>query len=85
MTNPRLKKLLREAVVENRNEKICLIEDVMKAKKLLFAWNYFEHTDVITTPVKVFDNLYELDIQSLELIKRTYERKITAHATQTLK
>lgn len=85
MTNPRLKHLLREAVMENRHEKICLIEDLVKAKKFLYSLGYTEHDEFIQDPVGLFDRLYDLDITALKNILNHYSKEITLTVINQLK
>ena len=85
MTNPRLKNLLREVVMEARKEKICLIEDIIKAKKFMFGLGFIEHDEFLTDPVSLFDRLYDLDIQSLQIILNHYSKVITSHVVNQLK
>ena len=79
MTNPKLAVLLREAVVDNHKEKICLIEDVIKAKKLLFGLGQEQHNEFlipVTIAAALFDELYELDICALQIVYKEYEKQI---------
>lgn len=85
MTNPRLKKLLREVVMEARKEKICIIEDIIKAKKFMFGLGFTEHDEFLHDPVGLFDRLYDLDIESLNVILSHYSKEITSHVVNQLK
>lgn len=62
-----LNKLLCEAINENKNEKITLVEDVFKVMRLLFGFGMNEHLKAITEPEQVFDTLYDMSIDDLEL------------------
>lgn len=50
-----------------QKEKISLIEDIFKVKRLLYGFGLNHHLNIITSPEEVFDYLYELSIPSLEL------------------
>jgi len=78
MTNPKLAVLLREAVADNHKEKICLIEDVIKAKKLLFGLGQEQHNEFLipSEAAALFDELYELDICALQIVYKEYEKQI---------
>ena len=78
MTNPKLAMLLREAVADNHKEKICLIEDVIKAKKLLFGLGQTQHNEFLipSEATALFDELYELDICALQIVYKEYEKQI---------
>ena len=78
MTNPKLAVLLREAVADNHKEKICLIEDIMKAKKLLFGVGQTQHDEFVNpyAATMLFDELYDLDICALKIVYKGYEEQI---------
>lgn len=81
MTNPRILKVLREAVAENRNEQLFLIEDIIKAKKLLFGFGYKEHNEfaVPLSAGKLFDTLYDQPIDELQKLNKSLELQINQH------
>lgn len=67
MKTQTLQKLIEIAVMENRNEKICLIEDIFKVGRCLFGMNVPGFEQVISAPEKVFDRLYDCTIEQLEV------------------
>lgn len=83
MTNPRIKAILNEAIKENRqednSEKLFLIEDIIKVKKVLFGMGHVEHNEFLSAESagKLFDDLYELDIIALELVLNNYSQIVT--------
>lgn len=78
MTNPRILHILRQAVQENRQEKACLIEDVIKVKKLLYGLGDTWHDEFLTdkTAVELYDTLHELDHEALRLAYKGYEKRV---------
>lgn len=79
MTNPTLTTLLREAVEEERMYKICLVEDIIKAKRCLWAFGEKQHNEFLqeATSVKLWDELYDLDVLGLIVINNNYGHQIT--------
>lgn len=81
MTNPRILAVLRESVAENRAEKLFIIEDIIKSKKLLFGFGYTTH-DEFTTPLgagKLFDSLYDMQTDELQDLQKDLEKQINNH------
>jgi len=78
MTNPRLLRILRQSVQENRREKACLIEDVIKVKKLLYGMGDTQHDEFKTdkTATELYDYLHELDHTALRLTYKDYEKRV---------
>jgi hypothetical protein len=79
MTNPAIKRLLREAVEEERQYKLCLLEDIIKAKKCLYGFGFIEHDEFITENGRnaLFNNLWDLDVVSLEVALKSYGNTLT--------
>jgi hypothetical protein len=75
MTNPQIKKLLIQVMEDDKKEKIVLIEDIMRAKRLLFGMGENEHQAAVLNPVTEFDRLYDLTINELEIIGAVLEMK----------
>lgn len=86
MTN-QLETLLDEAIDENRKEKILLIEDITKAKTLLFGLGETQHNEFQNTDsaAELWLELYDMDFDQLTLIRDGYEAKINLIAIQKLK
>lgn len=77
MRNPKLAALLIESVDENRKEKVCLIEDIMKLKKHLFGLGDMQHTEWMNpdSTADLFWDLNELDMCALRIINKDYETR----------
>lgn len=75
--NPRLEKLMAEAKQDNNLEKIVCIEDIFRLKKLMYGAGFCQHTEWIDDKEagKLFDHLYDLDICSLQVIIKGYEKQ----------
>lgn len=90
MSNPNLVRLLRESVQESRQdqhfEKLLLIDDIIRVKKLLYAQGIKEHNEFLTDKgrVDLFDELYDMYIEQLQLINTGYERQINTLMTEKL-
>jgi len=78
MKNQVLCQLLAESVDENRKEKACLIEDVIKVKKLLFGLGDTQHDEFKTdkSAVELYDLLHDMDMTALRLMQKTYEKRV---------
>jgi len=79
---PQIEKLLCEAVNENKAEKLCLIEDIIKQKRLLYGFGINEFLGSVLEPEKDFDHLYELSIESLELMMAELSAKCSRRARE---
>jgi hypothetical protein len=75
MTNPQIKRLLMEVMEDDRKEKITLIEDIMRAKRLLFGMGETDHQESVLNPTAEFDRLYDLTINELEIKQAVLEMK----------
>ncbi len=60
------------------NERLCLIEDIMKAKKLLFGLGKTEHNEFLSNESagELFNELYDLPADSLRVTMGYYEKII---------
>jgi hypothetical protein len=78
MTNPQILRVLRNAVQDERREKACLIEDVIKVKKLLFGLGDTQHDEFKTdkSAVELYDLLHDMDMTALRLMQKTYEKRV---------
>jgi len=78
MRNPKLAAILALSVDENRKEKACLIEDVIKVKRLLYGMGDTQHNEFLTdkTAVELYDTLHELDHTALRLAYKGYEKRV---------
>lgn len=87
MQNKRLCALLREAHQENaaireaelNAEKVCIIEDIIKVKRFLYALGQIQHNEFKHeyTATRLFDSLYDLDINLLVVMSEKYQEKAT--------
>ena len=72
MTNPKIRAILVSIMEQDRQDqrdyKITLIKDIIEARKALIGLGITEHADAATRPEVIFDKLYELDINSLEML-----------------
>lgn len=70
--------IMAEAIEENRKGKICLIEDIIKAKKFLFSQGQDWHNEFIKpeTAGALFDELYEMSHEKLTGILNAYINQI---------
>ena len=68
MTNPNLRAILYQIMDDSRKEKICLIENIIRAKTLLVGFGDRGYDSVLKSPGDEFDRLYDLSINSLEII-----------------
>lgn len=75
---PNISKILAEAQDENRKEKICLIEDIMKAKRLLYGFGDIEHFEFLDPKAAgdLFYRLYDQPHAELKAIQKQYEDRI---------
>lgn len=88
--NPRLKLLMEIAIQEEnkrltddqRKEKICIIQDICKAKKLLFGLGQDAHDEFLSDKkiVELFDELYDYDLTQLRMLNSIYADRLTAVA-----
>lgn len=76
MRNPKLATLLLESVDENRKEKVCLIEDIRKIKRLLYGQGETHHDEFLSEDkaADLFFQLYDMDFIQLGLIYKSYEK-----------
>lgn len=66
--------------------KVCLIEDIMKAKRFLWSQGQTQHNEFLqeSTATALFDELYEQEIISLEMINDGYGKQINKIITSKL-
>jgi len=83
MTNPRIVKVLREAVAENRqdlyNQKGTLIIDIIRAKKMLWGFgNKKDNAEFLTEQgrIDLVYRLTDMDIEELEALNSRLENQI---------
>lgn len=67
MTNPMFRKALIEMMEEEKHYKTCLIEDIMKAERLLCNPQETPTPEIISNPAAIFDRLYDMSINDLEI------------------
>lgn len=65
-----------EIPADQFNNKLCLIEDVIKAKRLLYGLGINSHIDAVLRPAAVFDALYELSNEALSVTLELYSLRI---------
>jgi hypothetical protein len=66
---------------DKKYEKLTLIDDIIRVKKMLFGFGYTQHSEFLKdeTAVKLFDELYELDVEALRLVCGGYEKQVNEH------
>lgn len=71
MTINQVKNLTSIAIMELKSEKICLIEDIFKVRKLCNGLGIPGHHIVESDPARMFDRLYDLSMDEL-LVEYSY-------------
>lgn len=76
----RLEAINTEAQDENRKEKLCLIEDITKLKKLLYGMGETHHNEFLNEDkaAELWLKLYDMDMTQLTLINKSYEKRYNA-------
>lgn len=82
--NRQLIEICNSVVQDNSNEKLILIEDIIRVKKTLWSFGYVEHDEFLndSTAANLFDNLYDMNLEQLELINSGYEKQINEHLSK---
>lgn len=80
MTDQTVIKLMAIAAEELKKEKLCLIEDIIKAKKYAVGFGLKQHNPVISDPSSVFDELYDLPIGKLQDHYKALQAELSAKA-----
>lgn len=72
-----LKTLLSYSIDENRKEKLCLIEDILKVKKLLWSQGDTQHDEFLNKDklAELWLELYDMDFCQLRIINAGYETR----------
>ena len=67
-----------EAEQENKNYKLVLIDDIIRAKKFLYGQGRLQHNEFLNdkAAADLFDELYDLDILCLEIVYKSYEKQM---------
>lgn len=82
--NNAIKALMNEAISElaadKQKEKLCLIQDIIKAKQLLYGMDIEAYLPVVVDPAAEFDRLYDLELETLKQI----DADITAEVNKTI-
>lgn len=80
MKNPRLVQILNTSVMENRQdqeyEKLSVISDIMKSKKLLFGYCTEGRREFIESPGTAFNVLYDQSLEELTKVHNELTTKI---------
>ena len=72
--------IIAEIETEQRNIKLCLVEDCIKAERMLFAFYPNTHKHVIEEPGATFDYYYEMEVEQLEIEHASLCAKLSAAA-----
>lgn len=98
MRNPRIVKVLHEVIEEGKREraaeeqdnqekeKLVLIDDIVRVKKVLFGQGELQHSEFMNNKAagELFDDLYDMDIPSLILLRDLYGKQATNLIKQRL-
>lgn len=71
MTNPMIRGLLLEVMEEDKKYKLTLIEDIIKGVKMIYGLGDADSIIAIKSPEILFDELYELSINELQILDAT--------------
>lgn len=92
--NPRLNKLMLLAIAENilnmsedeHKEKLILIEDIFKVKKLLFGLGDNRHDEFMTDKAsgELFNELYDYNLVQLNIIYSGYQIQVNQLANANI-
>jgi len=91
MRNPHIVKVLHEVIEEGKREraaekqyneeleKLVLIDDIVKVKKVLFGQGELQHSEFMNDNAagQLFDDLYDMDLPSLILLRDLYGKQAT--------
>lgn len=77
--HPTLEKIAAEAAKDNQSEKLVLIDDIIRAKKLLWAMGETKHNEFLTPSAagELFNILYDYNHEQLTLIRDKYGNQLT--------
>ena len=75
MTSKLIKKLLIETMSESEKYKLCLIEDIIKARSLMFGMGEEKYKHIILAPEDTFDSLYDMNINELQIVETQTSRE----------
>lgn len=82
--NKRIQAILRQVTTEGtkdrHKEKLCLIEDIIKCRGMLYGFGYEEYKSAVLDPVIHFDYLYELTAEQLQTELQTLSDLATKRA-----
>lgn len=80
MTNAIVKNLMAYAAEELKKEKLILIEDIIKAKRLAFGFGLKEHASAISDWLGTFNELYDMPIGKLQEYYTGLQKELSAKA-----
>jgi hypothetical protein len=78
--NNNLKTLRADAIQENKTEKLDLVSDIFRLKRMLYGMGVEHHKDAIFDSGSVFDSLYEKSMDDLQLLNNEYSSCMSAIA-----
>ena len=82
MTTKRLNELVEIAVNEIRNERLCIIEDIFKVRKMLFAMDVPGHHIPADEYGNWFDHYMEMKFEDLEVHLAELSAKMSRKARE---
>lgn len=62
----KLEAILQEIQQDTQKEKLCLIEDIFKVKRMLFGFGHPDHENTISEAGEIFNTLLEMQIGDLQ-------------------
>jgi len=75
--NKKIELLLKQVNSDEEKYKIILIEDIIRAYKFLFGTGNSDYKTSVLVPEKVFDKLYDLPINDLQITEGLLADKCT--------
>lgn len=82
MNLPKIRAIIKESAAEcqqdNLNLKLCLIDDIIRVKRTMWALGDRKHNEFILpdTAAQLFDTLYDMEIPQLECIMAGYTIRV---------
>ncbi len=85
MTNTYLLQVLNQTIEKNTsdlmNEKLIMIDDIIRIKRSLYGFGYTQHNEFLTDSAagQLFNELYDMDLNQLQLVNAGYEKQVNEH------
>lgn len=62
--------------INDKNQRLSLIEDIMKMHRLFSKYDNKPNSEYKNNPAGIFDRLYDMDINDLEITAQLMEMKL---------